>query len=151
MSWEQYNNMFDNAQVTGEYHLFVFDKQNSRKTRYNTDVYMIRDALISRIKELEIILGRKILHLPYEEERGGYRDGILGDLFSVVIYKGALEANEMYKIFTEEKEKLNIQSKFHFDDCYYETDRWVLGDKLYYREYAIAYLDKRAKNKKDVI
>lgn len=151
MSWNEYNDLYKIAQTTGKYHLFVFDIQNSRIGYDPLQLRKIREAMFSKLKELEVTLNKKILHLPYEKERGGYREGRLGDMFSIVIYRESLSKEEVYKIFSEDKEKLNIPYNFHFDDCFYETDNWILGDQLYYREYGIQFLEDRARTKKDTI
>lgn len=151
MSWEEYNDMFAKAQITGKYHLFIFDIRGSRYGYNPEKIQELIDALYKRLHLVAIEKKLpKILHIPIEEIEGKRRN-ILGDLFSVVIIRDTLSPNEFYKIFAEEKDKLNLQYKFHFDDGYYETDYWELGDKEYYREYCRSYLEARSKMKKDTI
>lgn len=150
MSWHEYNDLFYLAQDKGNYHLFVFDIKNSRKGYDPVEIQRIIDAISNRLMDLEIKLNMKILHLPYEKTRG-YRDGRLGDLFSVVIYRGTISSDVIYKIFTEEKHRLNINYEFHYDDCFYETDEWILGNTQYYREYAICFLEDRSKKRENTL
>ena len=150
MAWEEYNDLFYSAQDKGKYHLFIFDIKNSRNGYNPLEIRMLRNAIFSRLKLIENNLGVDILHIPFKEGRG-YRDGILGDVFSIVIYRGTISNDEIYRIFTEEKEKLNIIYEFHYDDGYYETDDWILGNELYYREYGIAFLENRSKKKETTI
>lgn len=150
MAWEEYNDLFYLAQDKGKYHLFIFDIKNSKNGYDPAKIQMLRDSILDRLNKLEVELGIKILHVPYEKARG-YRDGRLGDLFSIVIYRGTIKREDIYKIFTDEKYKLNIIYEFHYDDCFYETDDWVLGNTLYYREYGIAFLENRSKKKDDIL
>jgi hypothetical protein len=150
MAWEEYNDLFYSAQDKGKYHLFIFDIKNSRNGYSPLEIQMLRNAIFSRLKLLENELGIEILHIPFEEGRGN-RDGILGDVFSIVIYRDTISNDEIYKIFIEEKNKLNITHEFHYDDGYYETDDWTLGNELYYREYGISFLEDRSKKKEIII
>lgn len=150
MAWEEYNDLFYSAQDKGKYHLFIFDIKNSRNGYNPLELRMLRNSIFSRLKSIENKLGVDILHIPFEEGRG-YRDGILGDVFSIVVHRGTISNNEIYRIFTEEKEKLNIIYEFHYDDGYYETDDWILGNELYYREYGIAFLEDRSKKKESTL
>lgn len=150
MSWDEYNDLFDLAQEKGKYHLFVFDIKGSRNGYDNLIIQELRNCIFSRLKDLELQRGIDIIHTPVEEARG-HRSGILGDVFSVIIIRDTLAVNEVHEIFKEEKKKLNIPYEFHYDDGFYETDDWVLGNTLYYREYAIPFLEKRSKDKKDTI
>jgi len=150
MSWDEYNNLFHTAQKLGKYHLFIFDIKGSKKGYNSSSIHELRKSIFCRLKEIEISQNIEIVHTPIEKIRGE-RNGILGDLFSLIIKRNSLESKELYKIFTEEKSRLNIIYKFHYDDAFYETDDWTLGCDKYYREYCILFLDNRSKNKKDTI
>jgi len=150
MSWNEYNDLFYEAQKSGEYHLFIFDLKGSRKGYNYLDILELRKSIYSRLKELEIKQNIKIIHTPVEKARED-RIGILGDLFSIIIIRDTLQANDIYQIFMEEKQRLNILHEFHYDNAFYETDDWILGRQKYYREYCILFLDNRSKHKNDTL
>jgi hypothetical protein len=150
ISWDEYNDLFYLAQEKGKFHLFIFDIKESRNGYDNKKIQKLRGSIIERIQNIESDLKIKILHLPEEKVRGE-RTGILGDLFSVIIIKDTIEAKDIYRIFREEKSILNIPYEFHYDDAFYETDDWILGNTMYYREYCISFLESRSKIKTNTI
>lgn len=150
MSWWEYNDMFYLAQKSGKYHAFVFDMKGSRKG-YDPEIILeVMNCVCDRIKELEVRLNKKILHIPYEKDR--YRGmRILSDLFAIIIINNSISPDLVYKFFKEEKRKLGMKYEFHFDDGAYDTDDWDLGRKFYYRDYCITFLEHRSKQKEEVI
>lgn len=146
ISWDEYNDLFCLAQEKGKYHLFIFDIKGSRNGYDNKKILELRSSIFNRIKSIEEKLKVKILHLPVENKRGD-RTGIIGDLFSIIIIRDTMESEQIYRIFKEEKSKLNIPYEFHYDDAFYETDDWILGNTMYYREYCISFLENRSKKK----
>ncbi len=150
ISWDEYNDLFYLAQEKGKYHLFIFDIKESRNGYDNNKIQKLKSSIIKRIQDIESNLKINILHLPEEKVRGE-RKGILGDLFSIIIMKDTIEAKDIYRIFSEEKSILNIPYEFHYDDAYYETDDWILGNTMYYREYCILFLEIRSKSKINTI
>jgi hypothetical protein len=150
MSWDEYNNMFYTSQKSGEYHLFIFDIRGSKKGYNSLDILELRKSIFCRLKKIELERNIKIIHTPIEEIRGD-RSGILGDLFSIIIIRDTLQSEDVYQIFTEEKKRLNILYEFHYDDGFYETDDWILGLDMYYREYCILFLDNKSKHKSNTL
>lgn len=150
MSWYEYNDMFENAQICGKYRVFIFDVKSSRVNGYDSKkILMLISSICDRIKLVEKELNKKILYMPKKNFLHYAR--ILGDMFSLTVYNNSISSDEIYNMFKEEKENLKIESEFHFDDGAYETDNWALGKELYLSDYCIQFLDDRSKMKKEII
>lgn len=150
MSWEEYNDMFDDAQKRGRYRVFVFDVKNSKKLGYDLDkITQLIDQVCKKIQKIEAKESKKIIYMPeYLKLRYIH---VLGDMFSLTVYNDSISPEVVYKLFKKEKQRLGITTKFHFDDGVYETNSWCLGKYLYYRDYCIQLLESRSKSKKETI
>jgi hypothetical protein len=156
MSYQEYDGLFKEAQGRGQYHLFVFDVENSRTLDPEFHI-QARELLLNvykRLEDLERSTNRKILHknkVFNREEKGIVRRDLLepfniaGDCYGFTIIRGSMETNDVFKIWQEEKCKLGIRFNFHFAEGDYETDSWLKGSELYFRGYCIGKLEEMSK------
>ncbi len=155
--YTEYYDLFLKAQKRGLYQMFVFDIVKSRSYEESGQIKEISRLLVSnvyqRLKELENKLNIKILHhinIDDIEEHFidyAYEPFQSGDCFGFTILRDSIDKKEVYKIFEEEKNKLNVYWDFHKIDGYYETDDFLLGLKEYYRGYCRAQLEDLSKLK----
>lgn len=155
MSYDEYKDMYDKAQTTGLYHMFIFDiigsrnygkeleyiERTSSSLLYN--VYMVLKSIESEenIKVLHEI-ENPVITLDIEPFK-------FGDLYGFTVLRGSIDREKVYRIFEEEKNKFNIYWDFHKKDGFYETDYWVEGREKYYRGYCmqqLEYLSKKIGN-----
>ncbi|NLC47967.1 MAG: hypothetical protein GX758_01225 [Tenericutes bacterium] len=153
MSYDEYYDMYKKAQLTGKYHLFIFDIVNSRL--YKQEIEYIEETsmllfldVYKRIKNLEEEKNITILHnIKNKDEPFANEPFKFGDLYGFTIIRGSVSSSEIYNIVEEEKERYNIYWAFHQKDGFYETDNYSEGNKKYYRGYCIAQLETLSKEK----
>ena len=165
MSWDEYNDMYERAQLSGQCHLYIFDLKGSKEMSKLENIYDNLHNLLyttyRKIQNLEKERGIKILHTSeflntkdITKVRGDTMEPVhfMGDLLVFTTIRCRITSEEIYKIFTETKKELGLEHyQFHFANGYYETDDYTKGDKEYFRGYCIAYLDNKAKNKNELI
>ena len=74
---------------------------------------------------------------------------VCGDTVGLTILRGTLTEKEVYNLFDQTKEELNIPYKFHYANGYYETDLYAEGGTKLYRGYIIPMLSNKHKKKKN--
>ena len=162
MSWEEYNDMYEKAQINGKCHMYVFDMKNSKEILKDEYIYnKLTDLLnltYAKIQDLEKKRKIKILHmsefLNVDNSRGDTIEPIhfMGDLLVFTTIRDSIYREEVYKLFKESKKELDLKHyQFHFADGYYETDNYIEANKEYFRGYCIAYLEDKSKNKDELI
>lgn len=157
MSTSEYHDLFWKCQGTGKYHMFCFDrmdsKEKNRKLQQNTQEKMIElmDSIYLSIQEIEKLENKKIL--VFEEDFVTFASGkrmngfghkqepfVYGDTFGFTIYSGSLDKEIVYKLFEYHKKRMKIDFDFHTRDGYYETNDYTLGNTLYFRGYCMEVL-----------
>lgn len=157
MSWDEYNDMWDNAQEKGQYHLYVFDIKGSKKSGYfRPQGEMLLYKVYFTIMDLEKERNITILHRNDKFNKGDRGDLLepfffSGDLLGFTTLRDTISPEEVYSIFRKCKENLNIKLQFHYDNGYYETDDWGEALNLYFRGYCMQYLENRSKFNEDLI
>lgn len=161
MSYYEYKDLFSIAQNKGKYHMFIFDIKNSKS--YGKEIYNIEKTsriliknIYNRLEEIESREKKVILHRHPDfvdmesKTKLGYMCepfNILGDLYGFTTIRDSISNEEIYKIYSEEKEKLNIYWDFNIIDGYYETDSYANGNKKYFRGYCMEQLEELSKTK----
>ena len=163
MSWEEYKELAERAQLRGTKHMFVLDLKGSRLKYKEDSGYMqklnnLLECVYKEIKEKEKKDNKRILHRSKHLNKEGIsadtREPIffLGDLLVFTVIRGSISREEVYKIIKEVKGRLNmLDYEFHYADGYYETNEYSKGGKLFYRGYCIGYLENKAKKKTELI
>jgi len=145
-------------------------KTLSRDTNYISEISLLIYKLYKKIEEIEKVQNRQILHrssyishpvlkkdgknlfylqapiLPHEkrilQKEELYEPfQLCGDIIGLTILRNTLTEKEVYALFDQTKEELNISYDFHYDNGYYETDNYVEGGTKLYRGYLIPMLD----------
>ena len=139
MSTNEYHDLFLKCQGTGKYHMFCFDRVNSRlevpKIKQSIQEKMIElmNSIYSSIQEIEKLKNKKILvqeegfvSFDSKERPKGfgfkYEPFLYGDAFGFTIYGNTLDKNTILKLFEYHKKK--IKHRFWFS--YYG---WLLWNK----------------------
>lgn len=145
--------------------------------KYIAKISLLIDNVYKKIEEIEKQTQKQILHrgpclsrpqlyeytdgysvfkqvnLPKEKRRYQLTElndpfQICGDTIGLTILRDTLTEEEVYNIFDQTKEKLNISYDFHYANCYYETDEYSEGGTKFYRGYAIPILANQHKKQK---
>lgn len=172
MSYLEYDDLFEKAQITGKYMLFCFDVKDSQKIlpNSNREIYNKLNSLLynvyQKIKKIEEIKQIKILHknnalvslwnLGKSDGRVDlYEPAIFGDSAYLTVIRDTITPNLVYNIWEEEKEKLKIDYEFHKTYGYYDTDDYNKRGELYFRGYCMIKLEvitkKKTKKKKKIL
>ena len=147
---------------------------------YLSKISLLIDTLYKKIENLEKIQNRQILHrnpllyrptLVESEEKKGYfyfvkptlQDDsqifrqdlsapfrILGDMIGLTILRDTLKIEEVYALFDQTKEELNITYDFHYANGFYETDDYGKGHNKLFRGYAIQMLGTQHKKENKI-
>jgi len=141
MSWFEYSDMFDNAQIKGKYKCFVFDMKNSK---HGYDIQQV----LNFVELFKTKINPKVIHKLPKKDNPFL---ILGDLIVLVINKNEISDNYIYESFKTSKNKIGLNKEYHYFSGYYETDNWEEGSELYYLGYCIQELEHRAKQRKDLL
>lgn len=145
MSWFEYSDMFDIAQIKKSNKIMIIiDVKNSRT---NPKYIVERNNIFELMNDLtekypyELLKENEILY------KTGYNYFCLGDLFGINIKSNDLKAAQkaFISLFKELKIEYGITLDFHFNIAYYETDDYGLGDRLYYSGYCVQELEHRSK------
>lgn len=157
MSANEYHDLYFKCQSTGKYHMFCFDRINSkdknRKKQQLAQFQMIdlMHNIYRDIQEIEKKENRKIL--VFDEDFVTFESGkktngfghkyepfVYGDTFGFTIYRDSLDKEIIMKLFEYHKKKLKIEFDFHISDAYYETNNYGLGTEQYFRGYCMEVL-----------
>lgn len=157
--------------VVGSKKIYNEDGEN-----YLSKITLLIDTLYKKIENIEKIQNRQILHRGQylyrptlektEDEKGIFyfakpatkKDNqifrqdlsdpfrIIGDMIGLTILRDTLKIEEMYALFDQTKEELNIPYDFHYANGFYETDDYGEGATKLFRGYAIQMLGTKHKN-----
>jgi hypothetical protein len=164
MAYYEYKDLFDKAQETGKYHMFIFDIVHSRT--YGKRVMFIEfmsrlmiKRVYNKLQDLEKERHKQILHksedvIPIYDGRAEmfiFREPFqFGDLFGFTVLRDSISSDEVYGLVEDEIKKYNDKFKvdweFHMLDGYYETDDYGEGGTQYYRGYCLPQLEELSKN-----
>lgn len=75
---------------------------------------------------------------------------ILGDMIGLTILRDTLKEEEVYALFDQTKEELNIPYDFHYANGFYETDDYGEGATKLFRGYAIHMLGTQHKKENKI-
>ena len=154
MSTNEYHNLFLKCQGTGKYHMFCFDRVNSRledpKIKQGIQEKMIElmNSIYSSIQEIEKQKNIKILvqeegfvSFDSKERPKGFGNKrepfVYGDAFGFTIYQNTLDKYIILKLFEYHKKRLKIDYEFHITDGYYETNDYNEKNTKYFRSYCL--------------
>ena len=159
MSSYEYYDLFEKAQKSGKYHMFIFDIKNSKQmdqtTRINAEILMekLMIKIYNKIKDIEFKTNNKILVIntedivPYEnrhkvDKKFGmlFEPFLFADTFGFTIYSNSLSSKEIINIYNQYKHELDINFDFHISNGYYETNKYEEGNTLFFRGYCIDIL-----------
>lgn len=101
--------------------------------KYKENLFYLKEPILPHEKKL---LQRTELCEPFQ---------ICGDLVGLTILRDTLTENEIYTLFDQTKEELNIPYDFHYANGYYETDDYGEGATKLYRGYLIPMLGNQHK------
>lgn len=155
MSTYEYIDLCEKAQNDGSlYQVFTFDIIDSKKmskedrniASYKIDALMFK--MYDEILDIEKREKRKILLkegvVPYKDrhlvsKKFGllYEPFIFADTFGFTVYNGSISEEEILEIFDKKKLEVGIDFSFHSHNLCYETNDYCLGNKLFFRGYAI--------------
>lgn len=155
MSTYEYIDLCEKAQNENSlYRVFTFDivdsKKMSKESRnsasYKMDALMFK--MYNEILNIEKRENRKILLkegvVPYKDrhlvsKKFGllYEPFSFADTFGFTVYNGSISEEEVLKIFNKCKLDLKIDFSFHAYSLCYQTNEYCLGNKLFFRGYAI--------------
>lgn len=163
MSYYEYNEQYEKAQLSGNLKIYLLDIAGSRKMhgdiRQNATILSlqllkniyIKLNILENERKIEIIHRNPIFNVK-DSIQADLREPfhVAGDSFGFTIKKNSLTDDEVYNIIIDEKNKLGIDFNYNISTAYYETDEYLRRIQEYYRGYCIAYLcfEKDARVKK---
>ena len=151
MSYEEYHDLYEKCQSYAPYQMFIYDLMNSKKIIDKDRQQKLRlliNTTYDKIKKLEKIQNKKILHQIENNDNISYLEDpflIDGDTIGFTVLRNQITANTVDLIFENVKKELNISYEFHKANGYYETDKYELGNILYFRGYLIQELNTKHK------
>lgn len=142
MSYTEYKDMFDLAQRSGKYQMFIIDLAGSKKL----SIKELKEAESTMREKFEIITdfidtNLKILHTNNHPIFNNNKYFILGDLCGFCAESGY---NLKIKKIIDEEFK-DFKFNYHYNTGFYDTDIWAEGGKKYYFGYCIQQLEQNSK------
>ena len=140
MSYYEYKDLFNLAQRSGKYRMYVIDLKDSRSIE---DLQTAENKLKEKIQiitnfiESELGILHNVNHPLYQNNN--YFQ--IGDLCGFVTLSGY---NKLVEMIINEEFK-DFEYPYHYATGLYDTDDWVKGNKQYYFGYCIQQLEENSK------
>lgn len=140
MSYFEYKDMFEKAQQSGKYRMYIIDLKNSRSI---VDLQTAEDKLSKKIEMITNFINSelKILHTnnhPMYSDKNYFKFGDMCGFVTIAGYNKLVES-----IISEEFK--DFEYPYHYATGLYDTDLWEEGNKKYYFGYCIQQLENISK------
>lgn len=131
--------LFEKAQENGKYLVFAFRLDNQEELKL--EVIRGRLYCMDLLRNIAIKISKTNEALHDSE--------FLSDegIYVVTVNAKLMNATTIYKIFADEKKKLDISKNFKKVHAYYETDSYMEIDNKYYRGDCLQYVRRVIKEK----